>query len=298
MFTPCSGYGSVSVTCESCSSKTSQFSFFFACKLTKKHNMRTETRRSAPSSIHDSMPVPQPLKSKRAWGTKPATNAKTTTSSVHQHKMTFQKHYATPETRRKTLKRHRQFTNTKLTFRLKTLCHPGSPTRNAKTTTLSVYQYKMTFQKHYATPESLRETLKERPRLFNNTKLTSSSGPKHYATPETPRETLKQRPCQLVNTKWHPGQKHYATPESQRETLKRRPRQFTNDTKWHSKITMPRCYRFSTNTTIMKADHQLTRPVNGLVWLASFNTSTCLQKGTGRGRDPRSQKVAKEVNST
>lgn len=86
--------------------------------------------------------------------------------------MTFQKHYATPETRRKTLKRHRQFTNTKLTFRLKTLCHPGSPTRNAKTTTLSVYQYKMTFQKHYAMAESQRETLKERPRLFNNTKLT------------------------------------------------------------------------------------------------------------------------------
>ena len=138
--------------------------------------------RSAPSSIHDSMPVPQPLKSKRASGRKPATNAKTTTSSVHQHKMTFQKLYATPETRRKTLKRHRQFTNTKLTFRLKTLCHPGSPTRNAKTTTLSVYQYKMTFQKHYATPESQRETLKERPRLFNNTKLPFR---KDYATPET-----------------------------------------------------------------------------------------------------------------
>ena len=148
----------------------------------------------------------------------------------------------------------------------KTLCHAGKPAGNAKRTTSSVQQYKTAIPKRLCHAGNQREMLK--------------------------------RPRQFINTKWHPGQKRlYATPEKQQERLKDRPRQFTN-TKRYYKNTMPRRYRFSTNTTIIKADYQLTRPVTGLVWLTSFNTPTCLQRGTGGGRDPRSQKVAKEVNST
>ena len=200
--------------------------------------MRTETRRSAPSSIRDSMPVPQPLKSKRASGRKPATNAKTTTSPVHQYKMTFQRHYATPETRQKTLKRPRQFTNTKwhsgqkryatpetpretlkqrprlFTIPIqndipKTLCHAGNPTKNAKTTS-SVHQYKMTFRPktlcHAGNPTRNAKTTTSSVHQYKMT-----SRPKTLCHPGKTAGKAKTTTSSVQQCKMT-FQKHYTTP--------------------------------------------------------------------------------------